>query len=69
MGTPISADYSTVELEAPEAEELFEDLDALEGEVERLEKEMLRAAELLEFEKAAEYRDRIRYLRERAVLA
>ena len=69
LGTPIAADYSTVELEAPEAEEVFEDLEALEGEVERLEKEMLRAAELLEFEKAAEYRDRIRYLRERAVLA
>jgi excinuclease UvrABC helicase subunit UvrB len=37
--------------------------------VARLEREMLEAAERLEFEVAAEHRDRIRYLRERAVMS
>ena len=45
-----------------------EGFDALEAEVSRLEKEMLAAAERLEFELAAEKRDRIRYLREKAVV-
>jgi excinuclease ABC subunit B len=69
LGTPIAADYSTVPLEEEEAEEVFEDLEALEAEVAQLEAEMRRAAERLDFETAAELRDRIRYLRERAVLA
>ncbi len=68
MGSPIEADYSTVPLgEAPE-EELFENLEALEREIGELERRMKEAAERLEFEEAAHYRDRIRYLRERAVL-
>ena len=69
MGSPIEADYSTVALEEEEAEELFEDLDALEAEVIRLEGLMRRAADRLDFEEAAQHRDRIRYLREKAVLS
>jgi len=69
LGSPIDADYSTVPLEEPEAERVFEDPEALEAEVARLQALMERAAGLLEFEEAAGYRDRIRYLRERAVLA
>jgi excinuclease ABC subunit B len=68
MGTPIAADYSTVPLEREAGEEVFEDLESLEAEVRRLEKEMLAAAERLEFEEAADKRDRIRWLRERAVV-
>jgi len=69
MGSPIEADYSTVPLEKQEAEEIFESLEALDAEVARLEEGMHRAAEKLEFEEAARLRDRIRYLREKAVLA
>ncbi len=69
MGTPLAADYSTVALEEEEAEEVFEDLERLEAEVAQLEADMRRAAERLEFERAAELRDRIRYLRGKAVLA
>jgi excinuclease ABC subunit B len=68
MGTPIAADYSTVPFEREEGEEVFDDLETLEAEVRRLEREMLAAAERLEFEEAADKRDRIRYLRERAVV-
>jgi excinuclease ABC subunit B len=68
LGTPLAADYSTVPLEEPDDHELFEDLEALELEIQRLEAEMLAAAERLEFEEAAQCRDRIRYLREQAVL-
>ena len=56
-------------LEPREEETTFEDPEALEAEVERLQQEMLQAAERLDFERAAECRDRIRYLRERAVLS
>ena len=69
MAGPLAADYSTVPLEPEEAEELFEDPAALEAEVGRLEAEMRAAAERLEFEVAAERRDRIRYLRRKAVLS
>ncbi len=69
IGSPADQDYSTVAREPEPDEEVFEDLDALESEVARLEREMLRAAERLEFEQAAALRDRIRYLRERALLA
>ena len=69
MLTPIAADYSTVSLGPEEQDEdLFEDAQALEAEVGRLEREMLQAAERLDFEVAAERRDRIRYLRRKAVL-
>jgi excinuclease ABC subunit B len=69
MAGPLAADYSTVPLEEDEAEVLFEDPAALEAEVGRLEAEMRAAAERLEFEVAAERRDRIRYLRRKAVLS
>jgi excinuclease ABC subunit B len=69
LGSPIEADYSTVPIDEPEAEPVFEDPEALESEVARLQALMERAAARLEFEEAAQHRDRIRYLRERAVLA
>ena len=69
MGSPTDADYSAVALERSDEEEVFEDLEQLEREVARLEKKMLRAADRLEFELAAECRDRIAYLRKRAVLS
>jgi excinuclease ABC subunit B len=68
IGTPIAADYSSVPLEAEAEEPVVEDLAALEAEVARLEREMHEAAERLEFERAAACRDRIRFLRRRAVL-
>jgi excinuclease ABC subunit B len=68
MASPVAADYSTVPLEEEEAEEMFEDPQALEAELRRLEGEMHEAAERLEFEVAAERRDRIRYLQQKAVL-
>ena len=69
LGSPLLADYSTVPLEEEEAEEVFDDLGALESEIARLDKAMRRAADLLDFEEAASHRDRIRYLRVKAVLA
>ena len=69
MGTPIAADYSTVPLEEPADEALFDDPEALQRELEQLEREMLLAAERLDFERAAACRDRMRYLREQAILA
>jgi excinuclease ABC subunit B len=69
MGTPLAADYSTVPLTAEPAEELWEDQESLDAEIARLDKAMKRAAQDLDFEKAAGLRDRIRYLREKAVLA
>jgi len=69
MGTPIDADYSTVPIDEEAAEAIFENLEQLEEEVKKLEQKMHAAADRLEFEKAAECRDRIRYLRERAVLS
>jgi excinuclease ABC subunit B len=68
MGTPIAADYSTVPLEEREGEEVFDSPEALEAEVAQLEEQMRKAAERLEFERAAECRDRIQYLRSSAVL-
>jgi len=69
MGTPIAADYSTVALDEEEAEEVFDDEAALTAEIARLEKAMRRAADRLDFEEAASHRDRIKYLREKAILA
>jgi excinuclease ABC subunit B len=67
MTTPLAADYSTVSLAEERDEEIFDSLEALEREVARLDREMLEAAERLDFEVAATRRDRIRYLREKAV--
>jgi excinuclease ABC subunit B len=68
LGSPIDADYSTPPLEEAHDEELLDDPAALAREIARLEGEMHEAAERLEFERAAEQRDRIRYLREQALL-
>ena len=68
MVSPVEADYSTVSLESDEDEEIFEDPEALQREIGRLEGEMHAAAERLEFELAAERRDRVSYLRRRALL-
>jgi excinuclease ABC subunit B len=67
LGTPLAADYSTVAGDE-DLEEIFEDPDELARELTRLEKSMRKAAERLDFEEAAEHRDRIRYLRERSLL-
>jgi excinuclease ABC subunit B len=56
-------DYYTVEVEA--ADERFESPEALAETVKRLEGEMKDAAKRLDFERAAELRDRLRALRKR----
>jgi excinuclease ABC subunit B len=56
-------DYYTVEAEAPD--EGFESAEALAEAVKRLEGEMKEAAKRLDFERAAELRDRLRALRKR----
>ena len=56
-------DYYTVEAEAPD--EGFESAEALAEAVKRLEGEMKDAARRLDFERAAELRDRLRALRRR----
>jgi len=55
-------DYLTVEL-AAEAVQPYESTDAVEQTIQKLEEEMKAAAKSLEFERAAELRDRIRTLR------
>ncbi|MGH7236510.1 MAG: excinuclease ABC subunit UvrB [Nitrospiraceae bacterium] len=55
-------DYHTVEL-AAEAVQPYESSDAVEQTIQTLEEEMKAAAKSLEFERAAELRDRIRTLR------
>ena len=60
-------DYYTVEAEAPD--ERFESAEALAGTVKRLEGEMKDAAKRLDFERAAELRDRLRALRKRDLSA
>ena len=51
--------------EEKEAEARYRSLDDIEGEVKALEKQMREAAKALEFEKAAELRDRLKKLRAR----
>jgi excinuclease ABC subunit B len=60
-------DYYTVDAEAPD--ETFESADALAQAVKRLEGEMKDAAKRLDFERAAELRDRLRALRKRDLSA
>ncbi len=60
-------DYVTVPLKPQGEEEV--PADKIEGEIERLRKEMKKAAVSLEFEKAAEIRDRIKRLWERLTTA
>ncbi|MEM7245024.1 MAG: excinuclease ABC subunit UvrB [Acidobacteriota bacterium] len=70
MGLAAEADY--LEVRAPgdrrkkkdAPEELFDSPDEIRETVAKLEKEMRKAAESLEFEKAAELRDRVKYLKE-----
>ena len=69
LGTPLAADYSTVPLEEEEAEEIFEDQEALVAEIARLDRAMRAAAEKLDFEEAAALRDRIRFLERKGVFA
>ena len=69
MTAEIAADYSTVPLEEDEGEEIFEDQEALVAEIARLDKAMRKAASHLDFEEAAQLRDRIRYLETKGVLA
>jgi excinuclease ABC subunit B len=69
IGTPIEADYSTVPLEEPQDEALLRDAAALAEEIARLESEMLAAAERLDFEHAADLRDRMRHLQRQELLS
>jgi excinuclease ABC subunit B len=68
MGSPIDADYSTVPLEPEVDEETLGDPVALEKEIVATRKRMHAAAKKLDFERAAEFRDRLRYLQTRALL-
>jgi excinuclease ABC subunit B len=58
-------DYAEIPQVEEEPEERYRSLDDLEGEIKVLEKQMREAAKALEFEKAAELRDRLRKLRAR----
>jgi excinuclease ABC subunit B len=62
LETVVERDYYTVEVERPAAP-AFEDPRALAAEIARLETEMKAAARRLDFERAAELRDRVRALR------
>jgi excinuclease ABC subunit B len=59
------ADYAAIPEVAETPEERYRSLDELEREIKVLEKKMREAAKALEFEKAAEVRDRIKTLRAR----
>jgi len=68
MGSPLEADYSTVSLTGEFDEEIFADENALQEEIAAIRKQMHAAAKKLDFERAAEFRDRLRYLQTRALL-
>jgi excinuclease ABC subunit B len=57
-------DYMAVP-EVAEADDRFKTVDDIHAEIRKLEKQMKEAAKALEFEKAAELRDRVKTLRER----
>src|SRR5262249_32027805 len=68
LGSVWEADYVRGEAKpAKVREDEILDPEALEREIARLEKEMRKAAKSLDFESAAELRDRIRALRQREV--
>jgi excinuclease ABC subunit B len=69
LGSVYEADYLKVPIEAEGGEEAGRSPAEIEGEVERLQKEMHAAAEALHFEEAAALRDRIRYLKKILVVA
>ena len=63
--TAYEADYFKVPLELEAFEEYSKD--KIDATIARLEAEMRHAAKQMEFERAAELRDRIKYLREREI--
>jgi excinuclease ABC subunit B len=63
LGSVCEADYVTVPKDEEDGEPVT--LEELANEVRRLEKEMFEAASRLEFERAAEIRDRVQSLREK----
>lgn len=68
-GTPVEADYATMSLpEEVQGDEEFFDLESLRKEMKRVREEMRKAAVNLEFEKAAQYRDRLKELQEKEIL-
>ncbi|PYT09471.1 MAG: excinuclease ABC subunit B [Acidobacteria bacterium] len=70
LGSVWEADYVKVPAAVAEPDEdAYASPEELEREIIRLEKEMRKAARSLEFERAAALRDRIRYLRQKEVLA
>jgi excinuclease ABC subunit B len=62
LGSVYEADYLKVSLEAAEPAAPYRDRHALEAEIASLRAEMKQAAARLDFERAAELRDRIRFL-------
>jgi len=64
LGSALERDYVTLPGTTPDEEEGPRTLEEIAAEIERLEKEMFEAAAALEFERAAELRDRIAVLRE-----
>ena len=62
LGSVYEADYLKVDLEVAEEEARYADRSALEREILGLREEMRQAAAALDFERAAELRDRIRFL-------
>jgi len=65
LASVYEADYASIPQVAEAPEERYRTLDELEKEIKVLEKQMREAAKALEFEKAAELRDRIKTLRSR----
>ncbi|MGB9735769.1 MAG: excinuclease ABC subunit UvrB [bacterium] len=61
-------DYYTVPIETAEGESEYVNPDKVPGMIKELEKEMKKAAKALEFEKAAEIRDRIKRLKQAILL-
>ncbi len=59
------ADYYTVPIRIEEEQEEFDSIDDLSNYIRKLRKEMKETADNLEFEKAAEIRDRIKKLKEK----
>jgi excinuclease ABC subunit B len=62
LGSVYEADYLKVDLEVAEVGAKYDDRAALEREIQNLRSEMKQAAAKLDFERAAELRDRIRFL-------
>jgi excinuclease ABC subunit B len=63
LSSVYEADYVAVPEMGPTPEERFRTVDDLEKEIKVLEKQMREAAKALEFEKAAQLRDRLKQLR------